>query len=304
MDANLIAYLNGRFLPRAELTLSFADAGFVSGATVTDFCRTYRQHLFRWPDHCQRFRHDCAALGIHLEISDTDWTTAAERLVEAHAPTIRDTDDLALLCFATPGPLAYLSGANENGPPTFGMHTIDLPIPRYRRFFLDGVMLVDVGPPPEARFLPTTVKHRSRLHWWLAEREVQQMHPGAIPVFMNPTLGSADTAIGAVLSVIGDRVIASPVGSVLESISLRVIEEICPRLGLRFERGPFVPGEEALLAGSGFGVAGVKRIVGRDGVRDYAWPGRVYREMLAAWSDLVGMNIERQILGEELASSN
>ena len=45
----LLAYKNGVVVPQAELAVSFADAGFASGATVTDFCRTVRGQLFRWP---------------------------------------------------------------------------------------------------------------------------------------------------------------------------------------------------------------------------------------------------------------
>ena len=36
-------FLNGQFLPLSEARLSWHDAGFVFGATVTDLCRTFRQ---------------------------------------------------------------------------------------------------------------------------------------------------------------------------------------------------------------------------------------------------------------------
>src|ERR1043165_5412005 len=99
-----LAFLNGRFVPTAELVLSPADAGFVFAATATDFCRTYGGRLFRWPDHVARLRRDCAPLGIPLPYPDAELTAAAERLV-AHNYA---GDELALVTFATPGPLGYL----------------------------------------------------------------------------------------------------------------------------------------------------------------------------------------------------
>jgi hypothetical protein len=51
---------------------------------------------------------------------------------------------------------------------------------------------------------------------------------------------------------------------------------------------------ELLLAGTGFCVAGVRRFGVRDQSRDYAWPGPVCAKLLAAWSELVGVDIAHQ----------
>src|SRR4051812_44333348 len=78
-----LAYLNGRFVPEEELRLSFADAGFVFGATVTDFSRTYHRKLSRGPDHLARLRRDGGPCHIPLVPSDAELTAAAERLVDS-----------------------------------------------------------------------------------------------------------------------------------------------------------------------------------------------------------------------------
>ena len=51
---------------------------------------------------------------------------------------------------------------------------------------------------------------------------------------------------------------------------------------------------EVLLAGTGFCLAGVRRFVSGKNARDYNWPGPVYRKLLAAWSQLVRLDIEQQ----------
>ncbi len=283
-----LAFLNGRFVPASELTLSFADAGFVSAVTVTDFCRTYRGRLFRWADHLARFRHDCEALRIPVALSDAELTAAAERLVRENAAG----EELAVVTFATPGPIGYLLGESANGPPTLGMHTFPIPRERYRRFFSEGITLAVAGAHVSG-IVPAAVKHRSRLHWWLAEQSVRAAHPGAVAVVLDDA-GVADTAIGTVLGVVGGTVVAPPAGRVLAGVSVQVVRELCAA-----ETIPFVeealdfrafPQEvsEVMLAGSGFGLAGVRSLAG---VRTFAWPGPVYGRLLAAWSAAVGVDL-------------
>lgn len=303
MTSDLIAYWNGRFVPPSELTLNVADAGFVSGVTVTDFCRTYRHQLFRWSDHLARFRHDCAACRVPLPYPDADLTAAAVQLVEHNARRIPESHDLALITFATPGLLGYMTGLADTGPPTIGMHTFPLPAVRYRRFFTEGVTLAVAGTLPSLR--PAHVKHRSRLHWWLADHTVREPGspfycPGAVATLLDEHGTVADTAVGGVLAVVDGRVIRPPVGAVLESVSVNVVKELCGRLGRTFAEGllDFRGASEVLLAGSGFGVAGVRRLIETGRPRDFTWPGPVLQQLIAAWSEIVRVDVAGQFTSD------
>lgn len=309
MPTTPLAWKNGRFVPQDELALSFADAGFVAAATVTDFCRTYRHKLFGWPAHAARLRRDSHALGIAVPYSDADLTTAADALAADRAARTDPADDFALITFATPGPLGYMTGS-EDGPPTLGMHTIPLRRERYRRFFAEGVTLALAGvlPADPAGIVPAGVKHRSRLHWWLAEQAVRDParphhHPGAVAMLTDQAGRAADTGLGTVLVVVDGAVVRPPRGAVLDGVSVGVVEEISRWLGLRFEEADLdyraLPAgiTEVLLAGSAFGVAGVRTVVGPAGPRRFEWPGPVYLGLLAEWNALVGLDIEKQFLG-------
>src|SRR5437660_73626 len=118
-----LAYLNGRLLPEGDARLSLHDAGFVMGATVTDLCRTFRHRLYRWPDHLARFRSSCRATGIIPAVAEVDLTRSAEQLVEHNAALLAPEQDLALVVFATPGPVAGRVAADEDAGPTVAMHT-------------------------------------------------------------------------------------------------------------------------------------------------------------------------------------
>jgi branched-subunit amino acid aminotransferase/4-amino-4-deoxychorismate lyase len=315
-----LAYLNGRFLPFNTAGLSLHDAGFVSGATVVDNSRTFRHELYRWPDHMTRFRRDCAACYVPLEASAEQLTMLARELVHQNAALLPSSGELQLVTFATPGPLGFYQGEVANGPATLGMVTYPLPFGRYRRFFMAGVTLAVAGRQSSdaADLLPPTIKHRSRMFWHVAERLLndpnsQDYHPGAIPLVWNQD-GIGDTPFGCILAVVDEMVILPRSGTVLESISLKVVRELCAELGLRCaersldlrmllregQSGDDPSGlpevSELLLAGSGFCLAGVSRLARGTISRGFQWPGPVYLKLLAAWSAQVKLDIAGQFM--------
>jgi branched-chain amino acid aminotransferase len=315
-----LAYLNGTLVPFADAALPLHDAGFVSGATVVDNARTFRHTLFRWPDHLARFSRDCAACYVHLSPTDAQLTAAAEELVAHNAKLLPPGGELQLVTFATPGPLGFYLGDQPDGPATLGMVTYPLPFGRYRRFFTDGVRLSIAGfhaSMIDGELLPPTIKHRSRMHWHIAAKRVADptsphFRPGTVPVVLNE-YGHPDTAVGGVCGVYDGQLVFPPEYGVQESISFRVLRELAASLGigvlqtvpldLRLLYLPVEPEplfqslprwSELLLAGTGFCVAGVRECGRMAESRPYAWPGPVFSKLLAAWSDLVGVDVAAQ----------
>ena len=289
----MLAFWNGEFVEAAEIGLSIADAGLVYAATVTDFCRTYRQRLFRWPQHLARFRHDCHRLDLPLHYGDEQLTDVAEELIRRNTQTLPPTQELALISVATPGPLGYLLGESTNGPPTLVMHCLPLNPARYQHLSTQGAVLELVGvlPSHPAGLVPLEVKHRNRLSWWLAERK--RRHPKSLACLTDESFCSPDTAIGSVLLAQEGVVYRSPHGRVLESVSLGVVEELVREIGWRFEERRLAwpefgdPNGEVLLCGSGFGLAGVRELLDLQGASFFPrWPGPMLQRLQAAWHEL------------------
>lgn len=303
-----LAFLNGRFLPFTEAALPLHDAGFVSGATVVDNARTFRHKLFRWTDHLARFRHDCRWCHVPLEMTDDELTAAAEELIAHNAKLLPPGGELQLVTFATPGPLGLYIGEEQNGPPTIGMVTYPLPFARYRRFFTEGATLAVVGRHASLgeATLPPTVKHRSRMHWHIADHRARAMtgDPSVLALLTEDD-SVTETSIANFLAVIDGGLVSPPSSMILDGISLRVTRELCGSVGLSLIEAPLLPdldlarASEALLTGTGFCIAGVRtlQLPGNSRVKSFNWPGPILRRLLAAWSDLIGLDVESQFTG-------
>lgn len=255
-----LAYLNGQFVAAAEFSISPADAGFVYGATATDLVRTFAGRLFRLSDHLTRFRESCRICRIPMNASDAELRSAAEKLIAANR---RGEEELALVMFATPGPLGRHLGRPDDGPPTIAMHTMPIAMERYRRLLTDGARLV-VAPVPTPP-VDAHAKMRSRLHWWIAEQDAKAIDPDAWALFVDPDGVITETAAANFLAVFDGVVTSPPRSRILNGVTLRVVEESCRRQGIAFAERPITIADcgratEAMLCGTMFGVAGVRRI--------------------------------------------
>jgi len=297
-----IAYLNGRFIPFAELTLPVWDAGFVFGATVTDLVRTFRGKPFQLDDHIARFRQSCKLCRVSLPVADDELRNGALKLVEHNTAVLPANNELAIVMFATPGPIGYYAGKTGNPgdePSTLGLHTFPLPFNRYRTLFTDGATLVV----PPTRHVPASsvdprAKMRSRMHWWIAEQEVKAIAPVASALLLDVTGHVTETAAANFLIVRDGTVTSPPRDTILNGVSLGFVEQLCAELNVPFAERPLTLAEcqaadEAMLAGTAFCVASVRCLNGVD----LPWPGPVWRRLLTAWSARVGVDIEGQITG-------
>jgi branched-subunit amino acid aminotransferase/4-amino-4-deoxychorismate lyase len=175
--------------------------------------------------------------------------------------------------------------------PTLGLHAFPIDPARYRRFFSEGVVLWPVAAMADP--LPS-VKHRSRLRWWLADQALRAdatAPAGALALPCENDGSPTETAVGSLLLVVGDRLITPAPPDVLESVSVGVVAEIAPSCGLVWERRPLsrddvAVASEALLTGTAFGLAGVRQL----GLRVYEWPGPRTLALQQAWGQFTGVH--------------
>jgi branched-subunit amino acid aminotransferase/4-amino-4-deoxychorismate lyase len=139
------------------------------------------------------------------------------------------------------------------------------------------------------------------MFWHIADHKAREQtgSPHALAISLE-NAAVTETSIANFLVVVNGVVVSPPSHQVLAGISRRVTMELCRSLGIEFMEMPVkIAGlsgvSEAMLTGTGFCLAGVRELHhgrGSDPIR-FEWPGPVFRRLLAAWSDLVGVDIEK-----------
>lgn len=307
-----VVYLGGRLIPQSQAHVAIYDFGIVLGATVTDLVRTFRQEPYRLEDHVRRFYESCKYARITPPVNAAETIGVTQELIRRNAALIPADRELAIVLFITPGEQWIYAGSAAAGPgagaemkPTFCIHSFPLPFHVWRHLFTDGAHLVT---PPTRHVPPECVdpktKNRSRLHWWIADQETRLVDPRAISVLLD-LQGNLTETSGANLLLVKDGAILSPTPrNILLGISRQTVIELAARLGLPFlERDlqvhDAVNAGEILLATTPYCLAPVTRFNGLP-IGD-GRPGPVFRRLIAAWSEQVGVDILAQNLAEPTA---
>ena len=116
-NAEVLIYLNGALLPRAQATVSVFDAGFVLGDGVWEGLRVSGGHPAFLDQHLDRLYEGAAAIALDIGMSREQLTEAVYRTLAANA---MDGDGVHVRLMVTRGPKAtpYQDPRMSAGPPT------------------------------------------------------------------------------------------------------------------------------------------------------------------------------------------
>lgn len=294
-------FLNGQWLDGSTAALPLYDAGIVLGATVSEFTRTFRQRLYRLEDHLDRFQASLQYCRLDPGYTRAELAAIAEELVAKHAEQVEQPQEIGVIHFVTAGEyptFAAMAGRPARTTPTVCVHTFPLPLARWSRKLTEGIRLVT----PSVRALPAAcvdprIKCRSRMHWFLADREAQAVDPEASALLLDLDGHITETSTANFLLVKDGAIVSPPEASILPGISRRVVKELAAGQGI-----PFVErtlnlydvrtADEVFLSSTPYcllPVATVNGVVVGQGSRP------VFQRLLTAWSQEVGVDIAGQI---------
>ena len=297
-----IAYLKGRFIPARECVLPIYDAGIVLSAAVTDLLRTYRGEPHKAPEHTRRFLASARYAYLDLPLSENDLLGIVGRLV-SHNRDAWPGRELAVVFYATAGELpVYAGAAGAAGPmtPTVCLHAFPLPLHLWKASLAEGVHVVTPAQrhvPPEV--LSSKVKHRNRLHMHIGDKQAKLADPKAVGLYLDVDGNITETS-GSNFLIYKSGAIYSPERrNILWGETLDTVEQIAVELGIPFRERDLqihdvVNADEAWLCTTPYFLAPVVRINGLP-IAD-GQPGKVWRELAAAFSKSVGVDVVAEIL--------
>ena len=276
-EASSIGFLGNAWVPKTQMLISIDDGGFRQGVTAVERLRTYDHQIFAIDAHLDRWDHSTAELSLGQLPARSVTRALLHELLERNQALLDSQGEVGITLFATPGTALSAS-------PTFGMHVNSLNFKLIQQRQTSGQPLVITSvrqPSPEC--WPRTVKSRSRLHYYLADREAQQHSPLASGLLIDDDGTVTETSISNIAVVKANQIQSPGRDQVLHGITQAFVEELANELGMRWSHSPITPeklmaADEVLLMGTDGGLWYADQINGQ--TIGNARPGEVYSRLL------------------------
>lgn len=293
-----LAYLNGRTLPASELAIPVWDAGFVQGVTIAEQMRTFGGKLFRVELHLERLANSLQIVEIELPVSMDELHLRALELAEHNHTFMADGDDLGLSLFITPGPYGAFAPPGASGP-TIGMHTYPVPFGSFASKYEFGERLAttDIEQVPSSCW-PPSLKCRSRMHYYLADRHARHVDPTARALLLDRDgfVTEASTA-NLVLYTRDAGFVSPPREKILPGVTIATFESLASQMKTPFTYrdvtiADVLRADEAFLCSTSPCLIPVATLNHqRIGA---TVPGPMFHRAIEAWKQTVGIDIVGQ----------
>ena len=289
------AYWNGEWVPFSEVKISPLDRGFEVGDVVFDVARTFNGKSFRMKEHVDRLYRSLKYVRIDTGMSFEEMMQVSEEIIARNEPHRAEAGDFTVRQFVTRGAGAWTHNA---GPPAICVYVQPISFRRFARYYSEGAH----GVIPRTRSYPVEaldpkVKHYSRMNFNLAELEVADIDPEAWPI-MTDLDGNITEGTGYNVFMVKDGVIRTAGDrSILQGISRATVFDLAEQLDIPIVEEELQPydlynADEAFFSGTSPCVLPVTRVDKRE-VGD-GKPGPITQQLLAAWSERVGVDIVGQ----------
>lgn len=268
-------FLNGEFIPKEEAKISVDDRGFLFGDGVYEVIRAYDGKLFRLDDHIERLFNSARAIKLPEVYTAEEIKKNVRKLLN-----MSEQKDVEIYIEWTRGVAPREHAFPDKATPTFLMMLLkphSSPPERYRK----GVRIVSY---PEIRWKYPYIKTVNLLPNVLAKQYAKE-NGGFEAIFVHEdtrivTEGSSSN----VLMVKEGKVFCHETNeSILFGITLKVVMEICEKLGIeyiprKFTYEEMAKADEVFLSGTGAEVMPVVQV--DDNTIGNGRPGEVTKKIL------------------------
>ena len=276
----MIAYLNGEFLPKAQIAISPEDRGFLFADGLYEVVRSYDGRLFQMEAHLARLARGAEHLRFQAN-GYGDLGDVCRQLLEKNDLTTGDALVYIQVTRGAPSVRAHPFPSAETPLTVYAAARAFDPL-RERQTTGLTVMLL-----PDQRWARCDIKTVGLTANILAAQQAQEN--GAAEALLVRDGCVMEGSYSSFLAVREGVVIAPPLTNyILGSISRQVVEAICRREKIPFRAQPIyqnrlAAADELMLAGTTLEVTPITHVIGID--RQWA-PGPVTRRLQEAFHGL------------------
>jgi D-alanine transaminase len=276
-----IAFVNGRFLPLKDATVSVDDRGFQFGDAVYEVIRTYRGVPFELAAHLQRLDRSAAALSLPQPYSRGEWTQWIQRGL-SQAGYQEAKVYIQITRGVAPRDHVFPSAAT----PTVVM-TIQEFHPLALRVRQEGVTAATCE---DLRWGRCDIKSVNLLANVLAREEAKKA--GVFEAILVKDGVVTEGSVSNVMAVQSGTIVTAPEGPrILSGVTRTVILSLAKQEGMPVEErflsvDSLYTSDEVFLTGTTLEIMGVVRIDGKS--IGSGQPGPVTKTLAARWALLTG----------------
>lgn len=276
-----IAFINGRFLPWEEATISIDDRGFQFGDAVYEVIRTYRGKAFELVAHLARLDRSARELALRQPYTRDQWTRWIEQGL-----SLAGYQNAKIYIQLTRGVAPREHSFPSNILPTVVMTIREFhPLsPEVRRRGVSACTREDL------RWGRCDIKSVNLLANVLAREEAKKA--GVFETILIRDGFVMEGALSNVMAVLDGVVITAPEGPrILSGVTRTLVLELAKKHGIMVEER-FIPiddlcrAEEVFLTGTTLEVLGVVQIDGK--IIGSGQPGSITKTLAARWTLLTG----------------
>lgn len=293
--ADYISYFNGEWIPVSQIRIDPLDRGFFVGDAVFDVERTFHGKSFRMKEHIDRLYRSLNYVRIDCGLSPEEMVRISEETIQRNEHLRAEVGDFYIHQFITRGTGKQ---AWEAVKPTVCVRIDPINFGSFARCHeegMHGVITKTLSYPPDA--LEPKIKHYSRMNFNLAELEANDVDPGARPI-LRDAAGNLTEGAGFNVFMVTKGIIRTPGDrSILQGVSRSMVFDLARKLEIPIAEENLQPydlytSDEAFFTSTSYCVAPVTQIDRRT-ISD-GKPGQVTKQLLAAWSEAVGLDIVEQ----------
>ena len=294
-----IVFFNGQLISESNVGISIRDRGFIYGDAVFDATRTFNGQTFKLKEHISRLYNSLRYLRIDPGMTPAEMERWSLEVVNHNHPLMPAGQDMWVMQRISRGVESSEPGAEVR--PTVLIESHAIPFAHRASLYRDGISVVTPSVPRiPPRFLSPRAKTHNYLNLIMGDLEVQDTDPNAWSVLLDES-GNLTEGRGSNIFLVKDGTVATPRGHfVLEGITRSVVMELAEGLGLPVAEADLdlydgYTADEAFLTSTSLCICPISKINGAS-VGDGSVPGRITNQLMAAFSDMAGMDYVEQYL--------
>jgi branched-chain amino acid aminotransferase len=296
-------FWNGELVPESEARVSIYDSALMFGDVAFEMTRGFAQKQFKLREHLERLQASIRWLRIPLQMTIDEMEQRCYEVIDANAALFAPDDEHRLMINVTRGLLGIYAN-RVDGHVGCNFIIADFPlrwtVQDSAHLYTEGIDIVI----PSQQMIPASllepkVKNRNRIHYLMANIELSSYTGKNAWALLRDPDGFITEGTGSNFLMVKDGAVISPEPrNILRGISRAYVAELCSTLGIPFYERNIEPydvmnADEAFFTCTPFCMVPATRFSGQPlGGGEI---GPVYRRLINAWSEQVGVDIIGQI---------